>query len=88
MSDSGSELWNSSAPEGEEMEAFTATIDGVGRARKRVRLLPRRSPQHSTATASARELSDIQNSALEDVAGNMLASMAERFSWTPPDFLP
>ena len=74
-------------PEGEEMEAFTATIDGVGRARKRVRLIPV-DRRNVTATASARELSDIQNSALDDVAGNMLASMAERFSWTPPDFLP
>ena len=61
--------------------------DGAGRARKRVRLIPV-DRRNVTATASARELSDIQDSALDDVAGNMLASMAERFSWTPPDFLP
>jgi hypothetical protein len=74
-------------PEREEMEAFTATIAGLGRIRKGVRLLPV-DRRNVTATASARELLNVQNSALEDVAGNMLASMAERFSWTPPDFLP
>lgn len=69
------------------METFTQQAGGQARVRDRVRLLP--SDAHDiTIGASSRELEAAQEAALDDLAGHVLATMAAKFQWIPPDFLP
>lgn len=70
-----------------QVQAFLDQVDGQSRLRKRVRLLPS-GKRDITASATAVELHQIQDKALDDLAGRLLASMAVQFSWMPPDFLP
>ena len=70
-----------------QMQAHNHEVVGTGRMRKGVQLLSgvRRD---ITASASAIEMRGIQEDALNDLVGNMLAAMADHFTWVPPDFLP
>ena len=68
-----------------EMQAYSETIAGTGVMRKRPRLIPV-DRRDITATASAAELQMVQDAALDDLVGNLLASMAHQFPWVPPDF--
>lgn len=68
-----------------DMEAFTEEVVGRGLLRKRVRLLPA-DRQDITVSRSAMDLARVHESALDDLAGKLLASMARNFSWIPPDF--
>ena len=70
-----------------EMQGFIDQVAGQSRQLKRPRLLPP-DERDITTSASARELNDAQERALEDLVDNMLASMAAQFAWVPPDFLP
>ena len=70
-----------------EMQAYSDAIAGSGVLRKQPRLLPT-SGRDITATASAGELEMVQERALDDLVGNLLASMAYQFTWVPPDFQP
>ena len=72
-------------PERVEMESLTEEISGRGLIRKRVRLLST-DARDITVRRSAKELNEVQNAALSNLVGNMLASMAAQFSWVPPDF--
>lgn len=69
------------------METFTQQVGGQGRVRDQVRLAPT-DKRDITVSASARQLEAAQESALDDLAGQVLASMAAKFPWIPPDFLP
>jgi hypothetical protein len=70
-----------------QMETFTETVTGTSQVRKRVRLLP--ADQHDiTVHRTAQELVQAQEKALDSLAGKMLASMAARFTWIPPDLAP
>ena len=68
-----------------EMQAYSDAITGSGVLRKQPRLLPT-TGRDITATASAVELEMVQERALDNLVGNLLASMASQFTWVPPDF--
>ena len=70
-----------------QMQAHNQEVVGTGRMRKGVQLLSG-DRRDITASASAIELRGIQEDALDDLVGNMLAAMAGQFTWVPPDFLP
>ncbi|MBI2505583.1 MAG: hypothetical protein HYW07_20415 [Candidatus Latescibacteria bacterium] len=70
-----------------QMETFTQQVGGQARVRQQVRLLPA-DQRDITVSASSGELEAIQEAALDDLAGQVLASMAAQFPWIPPDFLP
>ena len=70
-----------------EMQAHNQEVMGTGKMRKGVRLLSG-DRRDITSSASAVELQGVQERALDDLVGNMLAAMAGQFSWVPPDFLP
>jgi hypothetical protein len=70
-----------------EMKAHNQEVRGMGKMRKGVRLLSG-DRRDITSSASAVELEGVQEQALDDLVGNMLAAMAGQFSWVPPDFLP
>ena len=77
-------MWFSSAAR-TDMEAYTETVTGKGTLRKRVRLLP--ADRHDiTVSRTAAELAATHESALDDLTGSLLDSMARNFSWIPPDF--
>lgn len=69
------------------METFTQQAGGQGRVREQLRLAPT-DKRDITVSASARELEAAQEAALDDLAGQVLAAMAAKFQWVPPDFLP
>lgn len=69
------------------METFTQQVGGQGLVRDQVRLLPA-DKRDITVSASSRQLEAAQEAALDDLAGQVLASMAAKFPWVPPDFLP
>jgi hypothetical protein len=69
------------------METFTQQVGGQGRVKDQVRLLPA-DKRDITVAASSRQLEAAQEEALDDLAGQVLASMAAKFPWVPPDFLP
>jgi len=75
------------SPDKTQMQVFSEEVAGQGRLRKGVRLLST-DRRNITARASAGELHLVQDQALSDLAGNMLAMMAAKISWVPPDFLP
>ncbi len=77
-------MWFTS-PTKTEMEAFTQQVSAVGHARKRMRLLPADRPD-ITVRRSAAEIESVHEKALDNLVGNLLASMATQFSWIPPDF--
>lgn len=77
-------MWFSSADR-TNMEAFTERIDGQGQLRKRLRLLSV-DQRDITVSRTAAELAHVHEAALDDVVDNLLASMAQTFSWIPPDF--
>ncbi|MFA6107760.1 MAG: hypothetical protein WDA75_03225 [Candidatus Latescibacterota bacterium] len=62
-------------------------VSGQSRLRSPVRLLPA-DRRDITVGHTADDLQEAQDRALEDLAGKMLASMAARYAWIPPDFLP
>ncbi len=69
------------------IETFTQQVGGQGRVRDQVRLLP--TDKHDiTVSASSREVEAAQEEALDDLAARVLTSMAAKFTWMPPDFLP
>ena len=70
-----------------EMKAHNQEVRGMGKVRKGVRLLSG-DRRDITSSASAVELDGVQEQALDDLVGNMLAAMAGQFSWVPTDFLP
>jgi hypothetical protein len=70
-----------------QMQAHNQEVKGTGKMRKGVRLLSG-DRRDITASASAVELQEVQEKALDDLVDNMLAAMAGQFSWVPPDFLP
>jgi len=69
------------------MQTFTELVGGTGRLRQPVRLLPA-DRRDITVRASARELEEAQEAALDDLAGKLLGAMAAQFPWVPPDFMP
>ena len=77
-------MWFTS-PTRTEIEAFTQQVSADGRARKRMRLLPADRPD-ITVRRSAAEIASVHERALDNLVGNLLASMATQFSWIPPDF--
>lgn len=77
-------MWFSSVAR-TDMEAYTEQVVGRGNLRKRVRLLPA-DQRDITVSRSAAELARVHDAALDDVVTNLLASMAQNFSWIPPDF--
>ena len=70
-----------------QMQAFSNETEGISRFRKGMRLLPP-TRRDVTAGASAGDLQRVQEEALTNLVGNMLASMASQFNWIPPDFIP
>jgi hypothetical protein len=70
-----------------QIQVHNQEVKGIGRMRKGVRLLSGERRDIS-ASASAVELQEVQERALDDLVGNMLAELAGQFSWVPPDFLP
>ncbi|MFC1525509.1 hypothetical protein ACFL6X_01725 [Candidatus Latescibacterota bacterium] len=68
-----------------DMESLTEDIEGRGVLRKRVRLLPA-DHRDITVGRSAAEVERVHQAALDDLVGNLLASLAEQFSWVPPEF--
>ena len=70
-----------------QVQAFLDQVDGESRLRKGVRLLPS-DRRDITTSASAGEMHQVQDKALDDLVGRLLASMAAQFSWMPPDFIP
>ena len=70
-----------------QMQAHNQEVVGTGRMRKGVQLLSG-DRRDITASASAIELRDIQEDALDDLVGNMLAALAGQFAWVPAEFLP
>ena len=74
-------------PDRGQVQSFLDQVSGESRLRRRMRFLPA-DRRDITSNSSAPELYQLQDQALEMLAGRMLASMAEQFSWVPPDFLP
>ncbi len=70
-----------------KMETFAQQAGGQGRVGEQVRLIPAEK-RDITVSASARELEAAQEAALDDLAGKVLATLAAKFQWIPPDFLP
>jgi hypothetical protein len=66
---------------------YSQEVKGVGKMRKGMRLFSG-DQRDITSSASAVELQSIQEAALDDLVDNMLAAMAEQFSWVPPEFIP
>ena len=66
---------------------YSQEVKGVGKMRRGMRLFSG-DQRDITSSASAVELQSIQEAALDDLVGNMLAAMAEQFSWVPPEFIP
>ena len=77
-------MWFSSSAK-TDMEAITEQVVGRGNVRKRVRLLPA-DQRDITVSRSAAELARVHEAALDDVVSKLLGSMAQTFSWIPPDF--
>lgn len=69
-----------------QLEALTEEVSGRGVLRKRLRLLPA-DRRDITVGRLAGELEAVHDAALDDLVGNMLASLASQFSWVPPDFM-
>ena len=70
-----------------QVEAHMQEANGEGRVRRKPRLFP--VDRHDiTAVQPAGELVRIQEEALDELVGNMLATLAERYSWVPPSFMP
>jgi hypothetical protein len=74
-------------PDPARVETFTQQVGGQGVVRDQVRLLPA-DKRDITVAATARQLEEAQEAALDDLAGQVLASMAARFPWIPAEFLP
>jgi hypothetical protein len=70
-----------------QMQAHNQEVRGTSKMRKGIRLFSG-DQRDLTSSASAVELQSVQEAALDDLVGNMLAAMADQFSWVPPDFLP
>ena len=68
-----------------EMEAYNQQVWGRGVIRKRPRLLPADRRDITVQRLSA-EIEGVHEAALDDLVGNLLASMATQFSWVPPEF--
>ena len=68
-----------------EMETHMNAALGLGRGGRKVRLLPV-DRQDITAIGTAVELASIQEAALDDLVLNLLANLAEKYSWMPPEF--
>ena len=66
---------------------YSHEVKGVGKMRRGIRLFSG-DQRDITSSASAVELQSIQEAALDDLVGNMLAAMAKEFSWVPPEFIP
>lgn len=77
-------MWFASADR-TDMEAINEQVTGKGLLRKRVRLLPA-DGRDITVSRTAVELVRVHDAALDDLVGNLLSSMAQTFSWIPPDF--
>ena len=77
-------MWFSSAAR-TEMEALSQEIEGEGRLRKRVRLLPA-DRRDITVARSAAEIRQVHEGALDDLVSNLLNNMSHHFSWVPPQF--
>jgi hypothetical protein len=77
-------MWFSSAAR-TEMEALSQEIEGEGRLRKRVRLLPA-DRRDITVARSAAEIRQVHEGALDDLVSNLLDNMSQHFSWVPPQF--
>jgi hypothetical protein len=75
------------SPDKTDMQAHIEQVEGQSRLHKRVRLLPS-DRTDVTVNHSAGELNEAQDRAMNDLVGKMLASMATKFTWVPPDFLP
>ena len=69
-----------------DMESLMEEVSGQGVLRKRLRLLPA-DRRDITVGRLAGELEAVHDAALDDLVGNMLASLAAQFSWVPPDFM-
>lgn len=69
------------------VETFTQEAGGQARIGERPRLLPS-DKRNITISASAVELEAAQEAALDDLARQVLAGMAAKFPWIPPEFLP
>ena len=77
-------MWFTS-PTKTEMEIFTQQVSAAGYTRKRMRLLSGDLPD-ITVRRSAEEIESVHEMALDNLVGNLLASMATQFSWIPPNF--
>ncbi|MDP7363061.1 MAG: hypothetical protein QF768_10690 [Candidatus Latescibacteria bacterium] len=77
-------MWFSS-PAKIEMEALSQLIEGEGRLRKRVRLIPA-DRRDITVARSAAEIQQVHEGALDDLVFNLLDNMSQHFSWVPPQF--
>jgi hypothetical protein len=77
-------MWFSSSAR-TEMEALSQLIEGEGRLRKRVRLLPA-DRRDITVARSAAEIRQVHEGALDDLVSNLLDNMSQHFSWVPPQF--
>jgi hypothetical protein len=70
-----------------ELERYDDEAVGKGHMVQRPRLLPS-DKMDITATHNALALERIQEQALDNLVDNLLATMATRFAWIPPDFAP
>lgn len=75
------------AKEEDKTPSFLDQVDGQGWLRQPLRLLPA-DRRDITIGISAQALQATQERAFDDLVDKMLASMAARFTWMPPDFLP
>ncbi len=69
------------------VQAEVDQASGRSRLRRPIRLLPA-DRRDITVGSTAADLEDAQERALDDLAGRMLAALAARYAWVPPDFMP
>ncbi len=69
-----------------QMQAYSQETAGLSRLRKGMRLLPP-TRRDVTSSASAGDLQRVQEEALDNLVNNMLGSLAQQFTWVPPDFI-
>ena len=69
------------------MQQVIDQVEGHSRQPQSPRLMPT-DPQDVTASPTAGQMMEAREKALNDLAGNLLAAMAARFAWVPPDFSP
>ncbi len=61
-------------------------VEGSARVQQRLRLLPA-DRRDVTSAPTAPQLNEVETRAIDDLAAGLLADLADRFDWIPPEFL-